>query len=59
MLSRISFYVLYGRKEHIMVFRFANEIDTLAIRRIKKWKDKLPTVVLKAEEIVYLKANSE
>ncbi|GJX14705.1 hypothetical protein Tco_0206463 [Tanacetum coccineum] len=38
---------------------FVNEMDTLGTRRSKEWKDKLPNVVLKAEEIVYSKANSE
>ncbi|GJX53882.1 zinc knuckle CX2CX4HX4C containing protein [Tanacetum coccineum] len=47
------------KKEHIVFFWFVNEMDTLGIRRSKEWKDKLPNVVLKAEEIVYSKANSE
>ncbi|GJX65731.1 ubiquitin carboxyl-terminal hydrolase MINDY-1 isoform X1 [Tanacetum coccineum] len=36
-----------------------NRIFSQGIRRSKEWKDKLPNVVLKAEEIVYSKANSE
>nr|GEY49901.1 replication protein A 70 kDa DNA-binding subunit B [Tanacetum cinerariifolium] len=36
-----------------------NHIFSQGIRRRKEWKDKLPNVVLKDEEIVYSKANSK
>ncbi|KAF5785442.1 hypothetical protein HanXRQr2_Chr10g0428711 [Helianthus annuus] len=43
----------------IFITRVVNEINNLATRKNKEWKDKLPNVVLKAEEIMYSKANSE
>lgn len=36
-----------------------NEIHSSATRKNKEWQEKLPIVVLKAEEIMYSKANSE
>ncbi|KAG0491049.1 hypothetical protein HPP92_007912 [Vanilla planifolia] len=39
--------------------RLANEIHCSATRKNKEWQEKLPFVVLKAEEIMYSKANSE
>ncbi|KAH0466918.1 hypothetical protein IEQ34_004156 [Dendrobium chrysotoxum] len=41
------------------IFRLANEVHCNATRKNKEWQDKLPFVVLKAEEIMYSKANSE
>ncbi|KAJ9546800.1 hypothetical protein OSB04_019343 [Centaurea solstitialis] len=41
------------------IFRIANEIHSSATRKNKVWQDKLPTVVIRAEEIMYSKANSE
>lgn len=41
------------------IFRVVNEIHSSATRKNKEWQDKLPIVVLKAEEIMYSKANSE
>ncbi|MQM06180.1 hypothetical protein Taro_039001 [Colocasia esculenta] len=41
------------------IFRIANEIHSPATRKNKEWQEKLPSVVLKAEEIMYSKANSE
>lgn len=41
------------------IFRIVNEIHSAATRKNKEWQDKLPIVVLKAEEIMYSKANSE
>ncbi|KAK9280506.1 hypothetical protein L1049_014198 [Liquidambar formosana] len=41
------------------IFRVANEIHGSATRKNKEWQEKLPVVVLKAEEIMYSKANSE
>lgn len=41
------------------IFRVVNEIHSSATRKNKEWQDKLPVVVLKAEEIMYSKANSE
>ncbi|MFS8002440.1 hypothetical protein Hanom_Chr13g01202101 [Helianthus anomalus] len=43
----------------IFITRVVNEINSSATRKNKEWKDKLPNVVLKAEEIMYSKANSE
>lgn len=41
------------------LFRVVNEIHSSATKKNKEWQDKLPLVVLKAEEIMYSKANSE
>ncbi|KAI3687107.1 hypothetical protein L1987_80798 [Smallanthus sonchifolius] len=41
------------------IFRVVNEIHSPATRKNKEWQDKLPVVVLKAEEILYSKASSE
>ncbi|KAI3717655.1 hypothetical protein L1987_69411 [Smallanthus sonchifolius] len=41
------------------IFRLVNEIHSSATRKNKEWQDNLPIVVLKAEEIIYSKANSE
>ncbi|PRQ26739.1 putative coactivator CBP, KIX domain-containing protein [Rosa chinensis] len=41
------------------IFSVANEIHSSATRKNKEWQEKLPIVVLKAEEIMYSKANSE
>ncbi|PKA49060.1 hypothetical protein AXF42_Ash010744 [Apostasia shenzhenica] len=41
------------------IFRLANEVHSPATRKNKEWQEKLPFVVLKAEEIMYSKANSE
>lgn len=41
------------------IFRIANEIHNPATKKNKEWQEKLPIVVLKAEEILYSKANSE
>ncbi|GMG98999.1 hypothetical protein Nepgr_000839 [Nepenthes gracilis] len=41
------------------IFRIANEIHSAATKKNKQWQEKLPIVVLKAEEIMYSKANSE
>lgn len=35
------------------------EAHRAATRKNKEWQEKLPVVVLKAEEIMYSKANSE
>lgn len=39
--------------------RIANEVHSSSTRKNREWQDKLPIVVLKAEEIIYSKANSE
>ncbi|KAE8663418.1 hypothetical protein F3Y22_tig00112980pilonHSYRG00017 [Hibiscus syriacus] len=39
--------------------RVVNEIHSSATKKNKEWQEKLPVVVLKAEEIMYSKANSE
>ncbi|KAJ4950797.1 hypothetical protein NE237_027629 [Protea cynaroides] len=41
------------------IFRVANEIHSPATKKNKKWQENLPIVGLKAEEIMYSKANSE
>ncbi|XP_057468447.1 uncharacterized protein LOC130757665 [Actinidia eriantha] len=41
------------------IFRVVGEIHSPATRKNKEWQEKLPIVVLKAEEIMYSKANSE
>ncbi|XP_052210398.1 uncharacterized protein LOC127813475 [Diospyros lotus] len=41
------------------IFRVVNEIHSPATKKNKEWQEKLPIVVLKAEEIMYSKANSE
>lgn len=41
------------------IFRLANEVHCNGTRKNKEWQEKLPFVVLKAEEIMYSKANSE
>lgn len=41
------------------IFRLAMEAHSAGTRKNKEWQEKLPVVVLKAEEIMYSKANSE
>ncbi|XP_042452213.1 uncharacterized protein LOC122036856 [Zingiber officinale] len=41
------------------IFRLANDMHSAATRKNKEWQEKLPIVVLKVEEIMYSKANSE
>ncbi|XVE53609.1 hypothetical protein DITRI_Ditri03aG0016400 [Diplodiscus trichospermus] len=41
------------------IFRVVNEVHSSATKKNKEWQEKLPVVVLKAEEIMYSKANSE
>ncbi|XVE71190.1 hypothetical protein DITRI_Ditri10aG0130800 [Diplodiscus trichospermus] len=41
------------------IFRVVNEIHSSTTKKNKEWQEKLPVVVLKAEEIMYSKANSE
>ncbi|PIA57015.1 hypothetical protein AQUCO_00600024v1 [Aquilegia coerulea] len=41
------------------IFRVVNEIHSSQTKKNKEWQEKLPVVVLKAEEILYSKANSE
>lgn len=41
------------------IFRLVNESHSAATKKNKEWQEKLPIVVLKAEEIMYSKANSE
>ncbi|KAG8636332.1 hypothetical protein MANES_16G122300v8 [Manihot esculenta] len=40
-------------------FSVVNEVHGSATKKNKEWQEKLPVVVLKAEEIMYSKANSE
>ncbi|XP_021898155.1 uncharacterized protein LOC110814877 [Carica papaya] len=41
------------------IFRVVNEVHSSATKKNKEWQEKLPVVVLRAEEIMYSKANSE
>lgn len=41
------------------VFRLVNEAHSSRTKKNREWQEKLPIVVLKAEEIMYSKANSE
>ncbi|KAJ1443906.1 hypothetical protein SESBI_00080 [Sesbania bispinosa] len=41
------------------IFRVVNDAHSPATKKNREWQEKLPTVVLKAEEIMYSKANSE
>jgi hypothetical protein len=42
-----------------MFSRVADEVHSPTTRQNKEWQKKLPLVVLRAEEILYSKANSE
>ncbi|XVF48360.1 hypothetical protein PTKIN_Ptkin03bG0184000 [Pterospermum kingtungense] len=41
------------------IFRIVNEVHSSSTKKNKEWQEKLPVVVLKAEEILYSRANSE
>ncbi|EPS60827.1 hypothetical protein M569_13973, partial [Genlisea aurea] len=41
------------------IFRLVNEVHCSSTRKNMEWQEKLPIVVLRAEEIMYSKANSE
>ncbi|KAL2507026.1 uncharacterized protein Fot_30673 [Forsythia ovata] len=41
------------------IFRIVNEVHSSTTKKNKEWQENLPIVVLKAEEIMYSKANSE
>ena len=41
------------------LIRVVNEAHRSTTKKNKEWQEKLPVVVLKAEEIMYSKANSE
>ncbi|XP_074281064.1 uncharacterized protein LOC141605995 isoform X2 [Silene latifolia] len=41
------------------IFRIAHEIHSPGTKKKKEWQEKLPIVVLKVEEIIYSKANSQ
>ncbi|PSR84522.1 Histone acetyltransferase [Actinidia chinensis var. chinensis] len=41
------------------IIRVVNESHSSATKKNREWQEKLPIVVLKAEEIIYSKANSE
>jgi len=41
------------------LFRLANEVHSTNTRKNREWREKLPFVVIKAEEMMYSKANSE
>lgn len=52
-VSNLFFFLL------LRLISAVNEIHSSATRKNKEWQEKLPIVVLKAEEIMYSKANSE
>ncbi|RWR93528.1 Histone acetyltransferase [Cinnamomum micranthum f. kanehirae] len=54
-----QFPVWHLVKQPDFYLRVVNEIHSSATKNNKEWQDKLPLVVLKAEEIMYSKANSE
>lgn len=41
------------------LIRLVHETHAAQTKKNREWQDKLPIVVLKAEEIIYSKANSE
>lgn len=41
------------------MFRLVHENHTPGTKKNREWQEKLPVVVLKSEEIMYSKANSE
>lgn len=41
------------------IFRVVNDAHSAATKKNREWQEKLPVVVLKAEQIMYSKANSE
>ncbi|KAM3012924.1 hypothetical protein FF2_025849 [Malus domestica] len=41
------------------IFRVVNEVHSSVTKKNKEWQEKLPSVVFRAEEIMYSKANSE
>ncbi|CAN1169278.1 hypothetical protein LINPERPRIM_LOCUS19713 [Linum perenne] len=41
------------------IFRVVNEVHSSVTKKNKEWQDKLPAVVLRAEEILYSRANSQ
>ena len=43
----------------VCLFRVVNEVHNSTTKKNKEWQEKLPIVVLKVEEIMYSKANSE
>ncbi|KAA8525471.1 hypothetical protein F0562_007326 [Nyssa sinensis] len=57
---KYAYRLVYMFHESITcLIRVVNEIHSPATKKNKEWQDKLPIVVLKAEEIMYSKANSE
>lgn len=46
-------------KKDVFLNRLVHENHSAATKKNKEWQEKLPVVVLKAEEIMYSKANSE
>lgn len=43
----------------VFLSRLVHDNHSAATKKNKEWQEKLPIVVLKAEEIMYSKANSE
>lgn len=52
-------FVHFGELHTMCLIRVVNENHSPATKKNKEWLEKLPIVVLKAEEIMYSKANSE
>lgn len=52
-------FVHFGELHTMCLIRVVNENHSPATKKNKEWQEKLPIVVLKAEEIMYSKANSE
>lgn len=46
-------------RKTVFLSRLVHENHCAATKKNKEWQEKLPIVVLKAEEIMYSKANSE
>lgn len=47
------------RMPDMCLFRVVTDAHSSATKKNREWKEKLPIVVLRAEEIMYSKANSE
>ncbi|KAJ6373133.1 hypothetical protein OIU76_027463 [Salix suchowensis] len=55
-MKSLYFFTDFG---YVFCLRLVNEVHCSATKKNKEWQEKLPVVVLKAEEIMYSKANSE
>lgn len=57
--SLVSLLLLVVIVPCLCLFRVVSELHSSGTKKNKEWQEKLPIVVLKAEEIMYSKANSE